>query len=63
MPAPIAMNSVDTFVSEQHQDVSVQKKKWFYMPNGSLLSKRKVYAIVKMQVEGIISETFYICLT
>lgn len=25
MPAPIAINSVDTFVSEQHQDVSVQK--------------------------------------
>ena len=63
MPAPIAMNSVDTFVSEQHQHVSVQKKKWFYMPNDSLLSKRKVYAIVKMQVKGIISETFYICLT
>lgn len=62
MPAPIAINSVDTFVSEQHQDVSVQKK-WFYMPNDSLLSKRKVYAIVKMQVEGIISEPFYICLT
>lgn len=33
------------------------------MPNDSLLSKRKVYAIVKMQVKGIISETFYICLT
>ena len=26
MPAPIAMNSVDTFVSEQHQDVSFKKK-------------------------------------
>lgn len=29
MPAPIAMNSVDTFVSEQHQDVSFKKKNDF----------------------------------
>lgn len=36
-----------------------KKKSGFYMPNASLLSKRKVYAIVKMQVKGMTRGTFY----